>query len=316
MKAPSLPGVSTISDLHQAYATGTRLPRPAGASSSLKALFRNCFHADPTKRPSMASLLGLHHHSSQATLFDIRVDSLINDRVGRVFWKSHWLESDSVTWAQFFKAFTESFALPSFGDDTRMWYLKSLIARNSDVVTLPSFATFLQFFGPLPTWPRFYDYPPLIKSKSKLRALPLSPPTAIVEILERISGLLSQPWFHGDVSTLMAESNLRSQPLGAFLVRFSAKEPGCYTLSLHVREGKIFHLRIFHIPSRGFSINSTTFAPDIPALLEISKRELELRRPCPGSPFDDIHPTSHYAPIFPANQLESKSEAKSETHSD
>jgi hypothetical protein len=42
---------------------------------------------------------------------------------------------------------------------------------------------------------------------------------------------LDEPWFHGDVPTADAQRLLASQPIGAFLVRFSNQARGYFTIT-------------------------------------------------------------------------------------
>ena len=59
-----------------------------------------------------------------------------------------------------------------------------------------------------------------------------------------------------------------TKPVGTFLVRFSARDPGCYAISA-VGEGfKVKHYRIYHKPGESFVIGKT----EVPSIQEIIHR--------------------------------------------
>lgn len=50
-------------------------------------------------------------------------------------------------------------------------------------------------------------------------------------LLDSISHIAQQDWFHGNISQAEAENRLQNQPNGSFLLRFSS-QPGYYTISM------------------------------------------------------------------------------------
>eukprot|EP01104_Vermistella_antarctica_P014036 TRINITY_DN4345_c0_g1_i1.p1 TRINITY_DN4345_c0_g1~~TRINITY_DN4345_c0_g1_i1.p1 ORF type:complete len:583 (+),score=95.87 TRINITY_DN4345_c0_g1_i1:118-1866(+) len=166
-------------------------------------------------------------------------------------------------------------AEPGFMDQLNLNALKAVLAeqpkssdsgvmiRNSEMeVSLERFGRILDWFGPIVDPNRTFSF------------------------LDKITGLLREPWFHGDVGTHEAESRLASQPVGTFLVRFSSTSPGCYTIS-KVAPNSINHQRILHSMGHSFYVNSKRF-DSLQQLVQQSALDLGLTNPCNGSPFKQI----------------------------
>jgi len=108
------------------------------------------------------------------------------------------------------------------------------------------------------------------------------------QILQAVEDLLKQPYFFGDMGAPEAEKLLASQKeLKTFLIRFSARDPGCYAISTVAENKKVKHFRVYHKPGLKFLIGKT----EVDSLKEIVKKygdELELKYPCPGWPYQSI----------------------------
>jgi len=130
-----------------------------------------------------------------------------------------------------------------------------------EMVNLEKFGRILEWFGPI-----------------------IDPLSREISFFDRITSLLQQKWFHGDLATSIAESRLSSESIGTYLLRFSSTNPGCYTISRKTTDGSITHQRIFHQAGHGFYINNQRY-DSLEQLVELSKNPLNLAFPCPGSPF-------------------------------
>lgn len=75
-----------------------RPPMPPGTNQKLSYLIHRCWHPQPNLRPSFTEI-------DNAYLQPIIVETAIPDEVGRVLWKNHFLNLDTVNWEQFAMAF-------------------------------------------------------------------------------------------------------------------------------------------------------------------------------------------------------------------
>jgi len=97
---------------------------------------------------------------------------------------------------------------------------------------------------------------------------PIVDSTGRLTLLDKVTLLLSKPWFHGDLSTEDASARLSSQQVETFLVRFSSSQPGCYTIS-KVGSDKILHQRVSPFEQ----------------LIEATNK---WEKSCPGSPYTKL----------------------------
>ncbi len=58
--------------------------------------------------------------------------------------------------------------------------------------------------------------------------------------VSRIRRVVCEPWFHGNLSTPMAEKLLAKHVHGSFLVRFSSTAPGTFTITVN-HDGEVVH---------------------------------------------------------------------------
>ncbi|MDP2436532.1 MAG: protein kinase [archaeon] len=254
---PDCDSYSTLLD--RIVTNAERPPVPDSCPAKLKALIRACWDADPKRRPSFDKII---------PLFDeIIIDGCIKDPHGRQFWKQAFLKqghlAESVKWREFVVAFCEYWKapLPQSASDVKWNCLKAVLGdpNSPETITLEAFGRTLEWFGPMKG----------------------------INVMDAVESLLRKTWFHGDVSASAAEKAVRGKSPGTFMVRFSAREPGCYSITTVADKGDPKHFRIYHKPGTAYIIGKTE-APTLEAIITTYFKELNLKTPCPGSPFQDI----------------------------
>lgn len=244
-------------------------------------LIERCWHNDPDSRPNFEEICAL--------LTDAMVEiAIAHDRDAQNFWLKFFSKygSQGVKIDRCVKALLKWFRLPSNPEmrskalETQIKYLKMVMHEKDDLtddeeenskarITVEWFGSLINWFGPLDK-----------------------------DFLKRVGSMCSKVWFHGRLSGSHASRLLNGRADGFYLVRFSATEPGYYTISC-IRGGKVTHIRIIHPPcSQEYSVgveNRQTFK-SISELLEKEKNFLELSVACPGSRFNPIEEVSGYMP--------------------
>jgi len=194
---------------------------------------------------------------------EIIMETAVGDRLGRDMWKKSFSTKDglreSVQWREFLIALSDYFkkALPKDAEDLRYKCLHILLVKNNEVVTIEDWSRLLDWFGPMEN---------------------------LDQLFERILALLRQPWFHGDMSSDLAEKSLRKQKKGFFLVRFSSTDAGCYAITSLAKDGKLKHYKIVHKPGQPYMIGKIE-ASTLDEIVTKYRKDLYLKHPCPGSPF-------------------------------
>ncbi len=144
--------------------------------------------------------------------------------------------------------------------------LNAVLAYNSGLETktanLETFGTILNYFGPLVD------------------------PSAPETFLERMRNLVSKSWFHGDLQTKESERLLEGRPDGTFLIRYSNKVPGSFTVS-KIDGGKTTHQRVAHKAGSGFVIGTATHAT-LDDLVEQCSQDMKLITSCPGAKYSSL----------------------------
>jgi len=130
--------------------------------------------------------------------------------------------------------------------------------KEIDTVTQESFNKMLQWFGPLV--PNSY------------------------EIIEKVMELELKAWFHGKISGKEAESKVKAQTPGTFLLRFSATEYGSYAITVLTAINNPKHFRILHKPGQNYIVGKTE-CKTLEEVVQKFSKELYLKSPCPGSIF-------------------------------
>eukprot|EP01127_Copromyxa_protea_P021938 TRINITY_DN7674_c0_g1_i1.p1 TRINITY_DN7674_c0_g1~~TRINITY_DN7674_c0_g1_i1.p1 ORF type:complete len:569 (-),score=106.76 TRINITY_DN7674_c0_g1_i1:7-1713(-) len=253
-----------------------RPPIPADMFQPLARLLQESWHPDPTKRPTMKSIL--------PRISSIMVCSTLPCPVVSRLWVDNWPNLSSVPFNvfadKFFAALHESFNIT--GVPFRC--LERILGIAEDgtdgcVVKLERLASVLAWIGP-------------------------------VEIsggkpwLTRLVELLMQPWFYGDKGRFEIESWLKNGKDGEYLVRFSTTEPvKCpFTISIASKPKKekkdkkkkasssssltvqtvVNHVRVFYDDGNYYihkpppNQAETVSAPNLEALLRKIKEEKAL----------------------------------------
>jgi len=265
----------------KAVCAGERPPIPDDCEPSLRALIEDCWTAVPADRPSFKTII--------SRLEQIIVDVAIKDRLGRLFWKNHFLGKEEVRWGAFAKAFDDFLALPDDDDlspadaarvNLNLKCLKAILVEKQlkgpgSRQSMEGLSVSLENFGDLLEW-----------------VGPVTDPASTPidrTVLDNIRELMEFPWFHGDCETQQAQERLSGKPGGTFLVRFSSREAGWYTVSQITANRVILHQRIKHSPGSDFVIDEESY-PSLSAL--VKGRGLTLA--CEGSRF--IHLTQSEQP--------------------
>jgi len=237
---------------------------PQECPDKLRRVIQMCWQPLAKDRPSFGEILSL--------LDDVIIDVLISDKTGRHFWREKCGDKVKVPWKDFVSSFTaymhehDGPFLPLNQDTTlKLKCLKQLIANNPDEeVLIEEFSLCMTCFGP---W----------KDQS---------------ILTRIESLLRKPWFFGFVSADEAEKRLlfRSCKKGTFLVRFSTKDPGSYSISVRDSvkgKAEIKHYRVSHTPGGPYVIGGSECS-ELEEVITRYKKEMRLKQPREGWPYQAL----------------------------
>jgi len=264
------PNIETFSMmLDQVCIDHERPEIPENCPETLRELMEACWDPEPQRRPSFESLL-------KNRVFDkIILEATIKDKMGRALWARNFMGKDglkeTVTWREFATAFCNFFKtpLPKDPDDIKFKCLKTILAEKDDMVTMDNFSRHLEWFGPMTG----------------------------IDILDRVESLLRKPWFHGEISTEDAEKLLTNKgKKGLFLVRFSSRDPGCYAITVLSQGGKLKHFRIYHRPGLDFLIGKTE-CKSLDDIISKYHKELYLKTPCPGSPYEELFKSKAKKPL-------------------
>jgi len=133
------------------------------------------------------------------------------------------------------------------------------IESNDEVVSMENWGKILSWFGPL-----------VVRGSG-------------IILLEKLRSLLSNVWFHGNISTPEAESRLSGKGAGTFLIRFSTSSPGAFTISKVAPNKSINHQRIIYRVGRGFELGNNVVYHSLDDLVKGQSKELNLLTSCPGS---------------------------------
>lgn len=248
--------IESLAELVEAVCVDARRPvLPRDIPLSLRDLINACWHGDMDQRPSFEEIIPRFDY--------IIIDGLLPDPMARQLWRDRFLGMTTVSWRAFAEAFSEVIRVPLPKDprDIKWQCLRRVAAdpRDEQQVSLESFAKMLHWFGPL----------------------------AEPSVLDRIHDLLRERYFHGEISSQEAERRMGGEKKGTFLLRFSSRDLGCYALTVVDGKGALKHYRITHSPGSPYAIGKVE-CPSLDALIKRYNKELNLKRPCPGSPYEPM----------------------------
>jgi len=228
-----------------------RPPLPVGAPEALKRLISKCWHNAPSQRCSFNEIV--------FSLSEIMVDCVIENDHASQFWKKYFLEpsrnlDEKVEWYAFEECICREIQFEPFEGSTFFEYLMPLLVADDperEFVSMDRFYKIVKWFGP------FFD---VANGQN---------------IIAGINELMRQSWFHGDISSIVANSLLGQKPEGTFLIRFSSADPKVnpFTLSM-VQAG---HVRIERT-NEGFKVQGKHYR-SLPEFVESNKGILKY--PCP-----------------------------------
>jgi len=145
-------------------------------------------------------------------------------------------------------------------EDLLKLVLQDISDGTENNLTIETFSKFLEWFGPLNR-----------------------------DITERIYHIVSESWFHGQLSHIQAEKLIQknsNSKAGTFLVRFSSKNRGYFTITVVGKKRALYHYRIFYNrQSQEYLMGKRAF-PTLDEILQAYGRELSLKNPCPGSKYE------------------------------
>jgi len=225
-------------------------------------LMKQCWGADPTKRPTFSQIL--ERKREDKTVFDFAVSEAVagsasKDLNGKIseMWSNFGRGPDgllsSVHWDVFSKGFGQ--LMRTDAGHPNMIALRALlnVDDNKKHVTWDNFHNFVQTFGP-------FEPAGGVKTGT----------------LDEITKLIKEKWFWGDMSSEMAAKHLQGCKSGSFLVRFSATNLGVFTLSYrHSKENKVIHKRFD---------KSTVKWQNLAEEIKKEKKTLKLSRPAHSRP--------------------------------
>lgn len=283
-----------------------------------------CWQKDPAKRPSFVEIVEQLQEiiqQCQTIEYESQISAHIEDVEGKLFWREYFFDQTQVPWSKFFEKFAkfmyrvtgeqleesdqenisaladdvteaqlqaasllqlDEFAKRSRANEEKVLqekqrrhvsgyiseqegnikdidWIKCLFASEShqNFVTLDQFGKIISFLGPMDE-----------------------------DFINRVKDTLSEPYFHGDISSKTSEQLLgvSSREIGCFLVRFSGNTKGAYCISKRNSDRVVKHIIVPYIPSRGFKIGGTYYK-SLRILIDSLKDKYGLTKPCPGSKF-------------------------------
>jgi len=251
--------IKTLNQLIESVAHKGERPRiPDDCPKELVDTIKACWHSNPQERPSFQELI------NKSTIDNIVLSRVFgpDQSLGRECWCRLCLEKvkASVTWDDFLKAFQQTINVPSIADIQKEC-LKRLLRNDADEVTCEKFSQMLDWIGPL---------------------------TPGYELLETAVSLLGRADFFGPITGKLAEQNLRNQPPGTYLLRFSVTQSGDYAIAAIDENKTINHYKIQKINGK-YVVGDAKY-DSLEAALKKPPPPLQkvMLKPCPGSPYRDL----------------------------
>eukprot|EP00727_Mastigamoeba_balamuthi_P014098 m51a1_g9310 putative sh2 domain-containing protein (690) ;mRNA; r:97564-102140 len=232
-----------------------------------------CWDSNPETRPVFQSIV--------EDLDQVLGEVTIPDTLGLQFWQSTFRADTSVPWDAFKEPFKKIVGRPT------LFWIKPLLAEKVAEksggggaeaatgpqglrVTMEQFGLLLSYFGPLVQG---------VQTDTTFNSKNLS---------DKIYATLREDWFHGDLDSNEASKLLRADGrLGAYLVRFSGREPATFTLSriTGTRDSKeVTHHRIRNTATGQLSFGGAMFST-MPELVSKAAKQYGLRFAVAGSKY-------------------------------
>jgi len=119
------------------------------------------------------------------------------------------------------------------------------------------------------------------------------------KLLDNVTKSLRLSYFHGNVSSLAAETMLKERPVGTFLLRLSSSQPGAFAITTKHRDHSLYHYSVQRTPDFQFKIGKDTYT-SLDDLIRKNAKKLGLQHACPDSPFSktfkrNVSDTSSYS---------------------
>jgi len=195
-----------------------RPPIPGNCPDKLRNLIQQCWGKDPKIRPSFQVILN-------SKIFDeVQLEAVTTgSKECMKMWKSFGpdnmyaeKEKEAVVWDEFLPAFCKMVKVRlGSKDNIKFQCLRAVLDVDKEPrpgsVTQEAFQRFLQWFGPI---------------------------SEGAGILDQVKGLLEQKWFHGVMTAREAENKITPFKKGTFLVRFSSRGAGAFTLTFVDKDKK------------------------------------------------------------------------------
>eukprot|EP01125_Pyxidicula_operculata_P011861 TRINITY_DN387_c4_g1_i1.p1 TRINITY_DN387_c4_g1~~TRINITY_DN387_c4_g1_i1.p1 ORF type:complete len:547 (+),score=161.28 TRINITY_DN387_c4_g1_i1:95-1735(+) len=222
--------IDAVCDKHE------RPPIPKTLHSSLASIIQDSWHHKPKLRPSFGEII--------VRLDDAMISSSFHDEKAAQFWRERWgrVEKNKVIETtklevpfrefakELYKHVNVKYPKDTEKEDTKFLCLKAIsnIKDLDSNISLERFALITKWFGDL------------VRSDNRT-------------ILDEIFDVISQSWFHGDISKQEAQNLLNTvdstkKRSNIYLVRLSTSEPiheNPFTITKLNKELKIVHQRIY-----------------------------------------------------------------------
>ena len=236
---------------------------------SLQMILNQCWHPEGAKRPAFDKIVD----ALEKSLIDIAIPG---DKDARQIWVENFQGKTSVSYKKFAVVVNKFLGEEKENDpwilSTNDMCLRAMLdlpfdesASGHDTVNIELLGRNLSWLGPL--------------AGQECGDKHLS-------FYENLRELLSKIWFHGNIATREAEHRLAKRPEGTFLVRFSSRQPGSYTISKVKKGGKLVHQRVEH-KEEEFHVGARHYV-SLAQLLEKEYENLNLINACPGSSYRGI----------------------------
>jgi serine/threonine protein kinase len=256
---------------------------PPNTPPSLVKLITSCWNGAPSERPSFNQI--------SQSLSEIMVDCVVQNESAAKFWKKYFLnhhDDEKVEWEVFEECLCKEIGFQLFEGSTFLNPLFHILlvddGKETEFVTLERFDKVVKWVGP------FFD----AKNGQK--------------VIAEVGELSRQSWFHGDIDSVKANSNLAALQPGTFLIRFSSSDPKVFPFTLSmVRAG---HVRIERNKD-GFKVWGKQYK-SLKELVENNKNILQ--HPCPKKYVELYNSVDEPTPI--SNSVSDPTLLSSSTDSD